>query len=329
VSLSKEFFNRKTNITAKVVCDSISEQGKRITTFELEYPRFIHSEIMTQRELSKNCSSSRAIPFNKMVESIINNTGVPIHFGKNKSGMQASDEEVDAELATEYWLVARDAAIEQATKLGVDGIGLHKQLANRVTESFQMMKVVMTTTGLDNLLNLRLEKDAQPEYVMLAYKIYQAVSNSKPNILNKGQWHLPYVDFKYSNEFGFTYFDSKGDSLSLEYAIRLSVASCAAVSYRTEAMDMKKADKIFNMLINAEIVHASPFEHVAKPIITDNNSSTNITHITETWEEGITHMRRNGDLCSGNSVGWVQYRHLINHNTCHDFNYEERMKSFK
>lgn len=31
-------------ITAKVIQDSVSPQGTRITTFELEYPRFIHSE---------------------------------------------------------------------------------------------------------------------------------------------------------------------------------------------------------------------------------------------------------------------------------------------
>ncbi len=42
VSLDKSFFTRNTNITAKVICDSISEQGIRLTTFEIEYPRFIH-----------------------------------------------------------------------------------------------------------------------------------------------------------------------------------------------------------------------------------------------------------------------------------------------
>ena len=34
--LDKSFFNRETNITAKVVCDSINEQGVRLTTFEIE-----------------------------------------------------------------------------------------------------------------------------------------------------------------------------------------------------------------------------------------------------------------------------------------------------
>jgi hypothetical protein len=37
------------NITAKVVGDSISPEGIRITTMQLHYPRFIHAEFMTHR----------------------------------------------------------------------------------------------------------------------------------------------------------------------------------------------------------------------------------------------------------------------------------------
>ena len=37
MTLTKEFFNRPTNISAKVIADSIASNGKRITTFELDY----------------------------------------------------------------------------------------------------------------------------------------------------------------------------------------------------------------------------------------------------------------------------------------------------
>lgn len=77
-----EFFTRDTNISAKVVCDSISEQGIRLTTFEIEYPCFIHSEVMTHRNLSKNSSSSRAIPITKMLEQIESNMAIPLYWGK-------------------------------------------------------------------------------------------------------------------------------------------------------------------------------------------------------------------------------------------------------
>jgi thymidylate synthase ThyX len=81
VSLDKSFFTRNTNITAKVICDSISEQGVRLTTFEIEYPRFIHSEVMTHRNLSKNSSSSRAIPVSKMLEHTKSINLKPIYDG--------------------------------------------------------------------------------------------------------------------------------------------------------------------------------------------------------------------------------------------------------
>ena len=36
----------KNNISATVVADSISEDNVRMTTMELEYPRFIHAELI-------------------------------------------------------------------------------------------------------------------------------------------------------------------------------------------------------------------------------------------------------------------------------------------
>ena len=84
--LNLEFFNRPTNITAKVICDSISEQGVRLTTFEIEYPRFILAELNTHRQLSRNSSSSRAIPIKKMLSTIDDNMAVPVYWGKTKDG---------------------------------------------------------------------------------------------------------------------------------------------------------------------------------------------------------------------------------------------------
>jgi len=48
-------------MTAKIIQDSRSGSN-RITTFELEYPRFIHAELLTHRQFSRNSASSRAIP---------------------------------------------------------------------------------------------------------------------------------------------------------------------------------------------------------------------------------------------------------------------------
>lgn len=56
-------------ISAKVITDSKSPQGNRITTFKLVFPRFILAELNTHRLFSKNSASSRAIPFEKMVKN--------------------------------------------------------------------------------------------------------------------------------------------------------------------------------------------------------------------------------------------------------------------
>ncbi|QDB73542.1 thymidylate synthase [Escherichia phage vB_EcoM-ECP26] len=74
--------------TAKIIADSISEKGKRITTFELEYPRIIHSELMTHRVFSRNAMSSRAVPVGKMLQQIVENPAMPVRFGVNKRGME-------------------------------------------------------------------------------------------------------------------------------------------------------------------------------------------------------------------------------------------------
>ena len=92
MSLDKKFFNRDTNISAKVICDSINEQGVRLTTFEIEYPRFILAELNTHRQLSRNSSSSRAIPIKKMLSTVDDNMAVPVYWGNAKSGMQADGE---------------------------------------------------------------------------------------------------------------------------------------------------------------------------------------------------------------------------------------------
>lgn len=344
--LNLEFFNRPTNITAKVICDSISEQGVRLTTFEIEYPRFIHGEMMTHRSLSKNSSSSRAIPIQKMFDQINSNTATPLYWGVNKSGMQAS-EELDKKMshwANTQWKYFKQDAIENAKTLLEHG-NVHKQTVNRLTEPFQMMKVVISGTDFDNFFNLRIHKDAQPEICMLAYKMYKAMEESEPYELKAGQWHLPYCFVSYQGEYDlysmFYYDEEVGHTcehiMTLAEAIKYSAARCASVSYRTEDMTLEKADKIFDMLIKAEVCHSSPLEHQATPI-KDEQEIENSDYLTigfvnktgdpKTWEKGVTHMNKQGQLCSGNLRGFIQYRHLLPNNTNWKFDYNERMKLF-
>ena len=353
MSLNKSFFERETLITAKVIADSINETGQRLTTFELEFPRLILSECNTHGAIEKNTSSSRAIPVSKMLDHILEQNLKPIYFGSKKSGMQAGNELTGEGLdfVKCVWGSSLESAVEYAEML--DKAGVAKEVTNRITEPYQLIKAVWSATDWENWFNLRLEKDADPNICMLAYKMYEAMSKSLPVLLKKGEYHLPYcshrnivckdsgevVDIEHGylevppNVRGLVF-----KPMTLEQAIKYSVASCAQVSYRSEGMTLDKAEKIWNMLVKSEVVHASPLTHVATPISKEieieNSDYQTIGFINRignpsTWEEGVTHMRRDGTLCSGRFAGFIQQRHLIENNTCWSFNFEERMKSFE
>lgn len=300
--------NPKDLITARIVTDSISPTGVRMTTMEIEYPRFILAELNTHRMLSKNSASSRAIPVKTMHEHIRANTAGPVFWGINQPGMKAKEELRGADLseAMYIWAIARDAAIRYSQELA--GLNIHKQITNRITEPWMIMKTVISGTEWANFFWLRDHADAQPEIAELARKMRAAYDASTPQELNPGEWHVPYVNTYRSlinNEL--CYSDGKGDDLSAEEARIVSASCCAQVSYRKNDDSFEKASKIYQQLIESEPAHASPVEHQATPM---QYTSTN-AYEPETWEQGITHLSANGDLWSGNLRGWVQFRKLI------------------
>lgn len=330
MSLNKEFFERETNIVAKVVCDSISEQGVRLTTFEVEAPRIILAEINTHNAISKNCSSTRAITLSKAVEQIEQNGFTPLYWGKKKTGMSAEQEISKTFSAKGFWENAKRNAITSVENL--DNIEVHKQISGRLLEPFQMVKQVLTATDLDNFFNLRIHPTAQPEILMLAYKIYKALQESVPFELKAGEWHLPYVVTTRDNEGGIMYVDSLKEThyveYSLEQAKRISSSCCAQTSYRKTDDSLTKADDVFDKLVKADVLHSSPMEHQATPI----KQPCYVTGVNElhpeTWQDGVTHMNKQGQLCSGNLRGWVQYRHLLPNNTNWNFDFDKRMELF-
>lgn len=297
------------NITAKVIADSIGPTGVRITTFEIEYPRFILAELNTHRILSKNSASSRAIPVQVMHEQIQANPAQPVFWGKNQSGMQAS-EELDGDdlgMSKYYWDGAMNAAIRFAKAMS--DRGLHKQIANRPTETWMMMKTVVTGTEWNNLYWLRLHKDAQPEFRELASKMYAAHTASKPKRLDPGEWHLPYV-WASRDIMGTLYYrDSAGSELTLTDALIISASCCAQVSYRKNDDSLEKARRIYDQLINSKPAHASPVEHQATPMPLRYLGYEDTQR--KLWAPGVSHQCRDGSYWSGNLQGWIQYRKTL------------------
>lgn len=299
-------------IKATIIADSVSaHSGQRITTLELEYHRYIHSELMTHRQFSRNAASSRAIPIDKMIEQVQTNPAIPTHWGANQSGMQALGEvsNFNQMLAKQTWLEARDKAVEFAKQL--QALNLHKQIVNRVLEPFQMMKTLVTATNFDNFFNLRCHKDAQPEIKMLADLMYQAMQENTPNELQAGEWHLPYIELHFNEDTGvndyYVHRNGAYHKVDLDTAIKISCSCAAQVSYRKNDTSIEKALAIYDKLVNSSPVHASAFEHCATPID------------IESTKEGITHF----DVCdvpySGNFANWVQYRQLIKNHDCKEY----------
>lgn len=308
-------------IEAKIIAHSKSSvNGKEIVTFELDYPRFIHSELMTHRLFSRNAASSRAIPVAKMIEMVRDNPAAPVHWGKNQPGMQAKEELIGGDLVAAQcdWQAAANAAASVAKRM-VE-VGVHKQITNRILEPFQWMKTVVTATELDNWFWLRNHPDAQPEIKRLAEVMWEALQNSTPVTLEPGDWHMPY----YNGSFGKGVWKVDCETESLEDALAISSSCCAQVSYRKLDDSLEKAQDIFKRLIESKPCHASPCEHQATPMDYTNkydctDDGVNVARFPWSWEKGITHADRDGKFWSGNFCGWIQHRQLISDNACWNY----------
>ena len=296
-------------ISAKVIADSVCPQGVRMTTMEIEYPRFILAELNTHRMLSKNSASSRAIPVKAMHEFIRANPATPVSWGKNQPGMKAN-EDVGSSVAIEaeqIWNRAKDDALHWADALA-HKLAIHKQIANRITEPWMTMKTVISGTEWNNFFHLRNHADAQPEIKALAEAMTVAYTTHLPVPLKPGQWHLPYITIaEYVPTGELQYLNNNFDPISLEEAKIVSASCCAQVSYRKNDDSFDKAKKIYDQLILSEPVHASPIEHQATPMDVDSMCRFE----PDTWQPGVTHVSANSDLWSGNLRGWIQYRKLI------------------
>jgi len=333
----------KNGISATIIADSISPWGKRIITYEIIYPRFIHAEFMTHRLFSRNCASSRAIPTKKMLQIIRETPAIPVYWGRNQAGMQANTENDEPVLyegekydILSFWHKAKESAIGFFSSLS--DANYHKQITNRIVEPFQMIKTVVTATEYDNFFWLRNDKMAQPEIQELArcmlevrklsvpvkrsYVVEMTKINTLPEIvkvkiqsemlrLEKDSYHLPYVS------------DVEREKYDIHDCIIIAVARCAAVSYRNEDYPLEKCKEVYNRLIVDARKHSSAMEHVAQVMNRESiDSNIDMKNLFASMP-GLSHIDSNMKLWSGNFQGWIQHRKLIEGECCWDYNYEQ------
>lgn len=292
---------------AKVLADSRSPAGHRLTTLEATFPRFVLAEFNTHRVFSRNSASSRAIPIAKQLRRVLEDPYIPIEFGSNQPGMQAGTAltGVKRDAAEREWLHARDDAVRRVLGLVsdpdaiapdddlLDALGqieeairnraqhaewlnVHKQVANRLLEPFMWHTVIVTATEWDNFWNLRCHPDAQPEIRLIAETMRTATEESEPAELASDEWHLPLVRP-----------EDREQVASIEDLIKVSAGRCARVSYLTHAgkRDLDADIQLHDRLL--ESGHMSPLEHPARP---------------------LTAAELDENEWSGNFHGWFSYR---------------------
>ena len=278
---------------AKIIADSISPDGVRLTTMEVVVPRIVLAEFNTHRMLSKSSASSRAIPIEKMLARVIDDPYVPETWERNGSGMQGHGllDEAAAEVCKSTWLSARDFAVRHVNMLLA--AGLHKQTTNRLLEPFMWHTVIVTATEWSNFYNLRCNPLAHPALRNTAEAMRDAQTASTPRFVAPGGWHLPYFD------------PERDADISSEERVKVCVARCARVSYLTHdgIRDPSKDIELAESLLSNG--HMAPLEHVARPLTRTSWEDSDLLDGRHPIDIEPKHQ------FVGNFRGWVQYRKTI------------------
>jgi hypothetical protein len=284
---------------AKIIADSISEQGHRVTTMEVRFHRFVLAEFNTHRVFSRNSASSRAIPVQKQMDMVTNDPAIPVSWPAEKSGMQGGDEIDTPWHAKQVWDGARADALFHAQRL--TNKSLHKSVTNRLLEPFMWHTVVVTSSDWSGFFEQRCSPLAQPEIRVAAERMRDALEASEPRPLKEGQWHMPYIDPDTYAEIDSA---NHGDPSSL--LVKISAARCARVSYLTHdgKRDLAKDLELYDRLVSAQPAHFSPLEHVATPW------ADNVLQHSSWFNDvdgGSRYIHRRSPRF-GNLLGWRQLR---------------------
>lgn len=250
--------------SAKIIADSISEDGYRLTTMQVRCHRFVLAEFNTHRVFSRNSASSRAIPVEKQLVMIQDDPAVPLEWRAEQPGMQGGEvlEGSDADAAAEFWFTCLYAAVFNVN-VYLDETPkekrVHKSIINRVLEPFMWHTICVSSTEWQNFFRQRCSPLAQPEIRVVAEEMENALAESIPTVMADGTWHLPYVDDA-------AYDEALRDGVDLK---AVSAARCARTSYLTQegVRDLAKDVELYERLCNPGEgpEHASPLEHVATP----------------------------------------------------------------
>ena len=146
----------------------------------------------------------------------------------------------------------------------------------------------------------------------LAEKIHDTINESTPNLLNDGEWHIPFGD-DINYRIGDFVHNRNDDTHLMMAAIKVATARCARISYKSLGDDKEHdydADiKLHDRLLKDK--HMSPFEHIARAM-TDEEF---IGYSQEEAEHGNVYPVTDKHYgWSRNLRGFIQYREIVESN---------------
>jgi hypothetical protein len=296
---------------AKVIADSVCH-GHRLTTMQLTHPRIVHAEFMTHCMFARNASSSRAIPFNVLVQRVFDDPYIPRTFSQNQRGMQpaAPLEGWKLKRARELWLAMRNSVAELAREMAAinctmcggsgkregwglsfgacpqcfgtgEGLNVHKETVNRPLEPWGW--ITCAVTGMwdawSNYFSLRCHPMAAEALRDQAYPAQLAYFRSKPDEIAPGGWHTPYLTPEEKQNLLRAVIWEKG--------VAVSVGRVARTSYLTQEgkHDVAEDVALHDRLALNRPMHASPLEQVCQAM--------------------------GDDVRYGKYTGWKSYRHML------------------
>lgn len=282
--------------SCRVEADSLSSDGIRLTSLVVTFPAIVQAQVLTHRAFSRNSSSMRAIPVEKLIKQVQEDPYIPEVWGKNQKGMQPAPEIETPIAARNSWTWALDHSLQAAQDLA--HCSVHKELVNRLLHPFSWVTMIITATDWDNFFELRCHPAAQYEIRKLAEMMRESLRASFPRRKEIGQWHLPFIPQEEEPAY---------DTWTLR---RFSTARSGRVSYNNHYGKRDLADdlRLAKDLLDNKPAHSSPSEHHATPdpeypyksYLKEDLLKQNNGH----WEPWIDQVLYNANL-----KGWISGRH--------------------
>lgn len=299
VLVEDEWRPERDRVQARVIADSLSPTGHRLTTLEVTMHRFMLAEFNTHRVFSRNSESSRAVPLRKRLHKVRWSPAIPLVFPAEQKGMSGGEplDHDDYFRAVDAWTEAASKAADMAEELTREdryAAPVHKSVVNRLLEPFLWHTVVVTATEWEGFFHQRCHEAAQPEIQAAAECMRAVMEMSTPADVAYGQWHLPFIETDDLHAIARLLASRAGatgeDVITL--AKQVSSARCARTSYVTHDGRRSIEDDlglyerlVVRQALDTDPVHWSPLEHVATP--------------------------RPHAACPGNFRGWLQHRHEL------------------